>query len=73
MQAARKAGISYVSGDRKKDGILPNMSIFENMVMSIYPAQSVAGFLRFISRAKLDPIFEHETAQLARRWGILET
>ena len=69
MQAARKAGISYVSGDRKKDGILPNMSIFENMVMSIYPAQSVAGFLRFISRAKLDPIFEHETAQLATKMG----
>ena len=69
MRAARKAGISYVSGDRKKDGILPNMSIFENMVMSIYPAQSVASFLRFISRAKLDPIFEHETAQLATKMG----
>ena len=69
MRAARKAGISYVSGDRKKDGLLPNMSIFENMVMSIYPAQSVASFLRFISRAKLDPIFEHETAQLSTKMG----
>ena len=69
MQAARKAGISYVSGDRKKDGVLPNMSIFENMVMSIYPAQSIAGFLRFIKRSKLNPIFEHETAQLATKMG----
>ncbi len=69
MQAAQKAGISYVSGDRKKDGVLPNMSIFENMVMSIYPAQSMAGFLRFISRAKLNPIFEHETARLATKMG----
>ena len=69
MQAARKAGISYISGDRKKDGVLPNMSIFENMVMSIYPVQSVAGFLRFIKRSKLKPIFEHETAQLATKMG----
>ncbi len=69
MQTARKAGISYVSGDRKKDGVLPNMSIFENMVMSIYPTQSVAGFLRFINRAKLNPIFEHETNQLATKMG----
>ena len=44
MQAARKAGISYISGDRKKDGILPNMSIFENMVMPIYPA-AVGGWI----------------------------
>jgi ribose transport system ATP-binding protein len=69
MAAARNAGVSYVSGDRKKDGILPNLSIFENMVMPIYTAQSVAGFLRFISRAKLNPIFEHETAQLATKMG----
>ena len=37
--------------------------------MSSYPAQSMAGFLRFNSRAKLNPIFEHETAQLATKMG----
>ena len=57
MVDARNAGVSYVSGDRKKDGILPNLSIFENMVMPIYTAQSVAGFLRFISRAKVESNF----------------
>ena len=29
----------------------------------------MAGFLRFIKRAKLKPIFEHETAQLATKMG----
>ncbi len=69
MQSARKAGVSYVSGDRKKDGILPNLSIFENMVMSIYPTNAVGSFLRFVDRQKLDPIFEHETGQLATKMG----
>jgi ribose transport system ATP-binding protein len=69
MYTARKAGISYVSGDRKKDGILPNLSIFENMVMSIYPTNAIGSFLRFVDRQKLDPIFEHETGQLATKMG----
>ena len=33
---AKKSGIGYVSGDRKKEGIFPNMSIYENMVIPLY-------------------------------------
>lgn len=69
LAAARENGIAYVSGDRKKEGIFPNLSIFENMVMPIYPDYSIGGFLNFIDRRKLDPIFVHETGKLATKMG----
>ncbi|MBL8580310.1 MAG: YbhB/YbcL family Raf kinase inhibitor-like protein [Mesorhizobium sp.] len=69
LATARENGIAYVSGDRKKEGIFPNLSIFENMVMPIYPDYSIGGFLNFIDRRKLDPIFVHETGKLATKMG----
>src|SRR5690606_6944609 len=69
LATARENGISYVSGDRKKEGIFPNLSIFENMAMPIYPEHSVGGFLNFIDQRKLDPIFAHETGKLATKMG----
>jgi ribose transport system ATP-binding protein len=69
LATARENGIAYVSGDRKKEGIFPNLSIFENMAMPIYPDYSVGGFLNFIDRRKLDPIFVHETGKLATKMG----
>lgn len=69
LSTARENGIAYVSGDRKKEGIFPNLSIFENMSMSIYPEYSAGGFFRFIDRRKLDPVFAHETGQLATKMG----
>jgi ribose transport system ATP-binding protein len=69
LSTARDNGISYVSGDRKKEGIFPNLSIFENMSLPIYPEYSTGGFLKFIDRWKLKPVFEHETGQLATKMG----
>lgn len=69
LATARENGIAYVSGDRKKEGIFANLSIFENMVMPIYPDYSIGGFLNFIDRRKLDPIFVHETGKLATKMG----
>ena len=69
LATARENGIAYVSGDRKKEGIFPNLSIFENMCMPIYPDYSTGGFLNFIDRHKLDPIFVHETGKLATKMG----
>lgn len=69
LATARENGISYVSGDRKKEGIFPNLSIFENMCMPIYPEHSVGGFLNFIDLRKLAPIFAHETGKLATKMG----
>lgn len=72
LATARENGIAYVSGDRKKEGIFPNLSIFENMCMPIYPDHSVGGFLNFVDRRKLDPIFVHETGKLATKMGHKE-
>ncbi|MBW3098950.1 YbhB/YbcL family Raf kinase inhibitor-like protein [Pseudohoeflea coraliihabitans] len=69
LASARENGIAYVSGDRKKEGIFPNLSIFENMSMSIYPEHATGGFFNFIDRRKLDPIFAHETGKLATKMG----
>jgi ribose transport system ATP-binding protein len=69
LATARENGIAYVSGDRKKEGIFANLSIFENMVMPIYPDYSIGGFLNFIDRRKLDPIFVHEAGKLATKMG----
>lgn len=66
---ARENGIGYVSGDRKKDGIFPNLSIYENMCMSLYPEFSTGGALNVINKGKLDPVFEHETGKLATKMG----
>jgi len=36
LRGADAAGIAYVSGDRKREGIFPNLSIFENFGMALY-------------------------------------
>lgn len=69
LRTARENGISYVSGDRKKEGIFPNLSIIENMCLSIYYDYSAGWFFNFLNHAKLIPIFEHETAQLTTKMG----
>lgn len=69
LALARENGIGYVSGDRKKDGIFPNLSIYENMCMSLYPEFSTGGALNVIDKGKLDPVFEHETGKLATKMG----
>ena len=33
LENAKQNGISFISGDRKKEGILPNLSIYENLVV----------------------------------------
>ncbi len=69
LHAARENGLGYVSGDRKKEGIFANLSIFENLAMPIYHEHRVGGFLRLINTSKLSPIFEWETGKLAVRMG----
>jgi len=43
LMDAKNNGISFVSGDRKKEGILPNLSIYENLVVPLYRTTSKAG------------------------------
>ncbi|MDK1118292.1 MAG: YbhB/YbcL family Raf kinase inhibitor-like protein [Anaerolineae bacterium] len=72
LPAAHKNRIVYVTGDRKKDGIFPNLSIFENLTMPIYKEYGAGGSISFINRSKLNPIFERETDKLAVKMGSRE-
>ena len=67
---AKKKGIFFVSGDRKKEGILPNLSIYENMVMPLYRTTSKGGFLGFINWLELNGIFSWEVERLNIKTGL---
>jgi len=69
LSAARENNISYVSGDRKKEGIFPNLSIFENLLMPVYREYRLGGILNLLNRTKLSPIFEWESGKLAVKMG----
>ena len=65
LRSAREGGISYVSGDRKKEGIFANLGIFENMMLPVYRSYRAGGWLNLTNRGKMRPVFEWEAAKLA--------
>ncbi|MGI9414417.1 MAG: YbhB/YbcL family Raf kinase inhibitor-like protein, partial [Hyphomicrobiales bacterium] len=65
LRSARDNGITYVSGDRKNEGIYANLSIFENLALSVYHEHRAGGWLNLINRTKLQPIFDWETDKLS--------
>jgi ribose transport system ATP-binding protein len=69
LHAARANRVAYVSGDRKKEGIFPNLSIFENLLLPVYREYRAGGVLNLINRTKLTPVFEWETGKLAVKMG----
>jgi ribose transport system ATP-binding protein len=66
---AKNNGISFVSGDRKKEGILPNLSIYENLVVPLYRTTSKAGWLGFVNWLELNGIYEWEVERLSIKTG----
>lgn len=72
LESARDNAISYVSGDRKKEGIFANLSIYENLLLPVYRAYRAGGVLNLVNRTKLDPIFRWETEKLSVRMGAPE-
>ncbi|MAS05137.1 MAG: hypothetical protein CL534_10685 [Ahrensia sp.] len=64
--------ISYVSGDRKREGIFASMSIFENMVMPLYREKKRGGILSFIDWPTLGTIFKREADNLLIKFGMRE-
>ena len=66
---AKNNGISFVSGDRKKEGILPNLSIYENLVVPLYKKTSRGGFLGFVDWLELNGIFDWEVDRLSIKTG----
>src|SRR5215471_17553389 len=69
LHSAHRNAVTYVSGDRKKEGIFPNLSIFENLLLSVYQDYRLGGWLNLIDRRKLQPAFEWESGRLAVRMG----
>jgi ribose transport system ATP-binding protein len=65
LRSARDNAVTYVSGDRKKEGIFPNLSIFENLLISVYQDYRLGGWLNLADRRKLQPVFEWESDRLA--------
>ncbi len=62
-------GVSYVSGDRKREGIFTNLSIFENMLLPLYRSTARFGKLAIIDWSTLSGAFEWEREKLSIRLG----
>ena len=69
LMDAKNNGIAFVSGDRKKEGILPNLSIYENLVVPLYRTTSKAGWLGFVNWLELNGIYEYEVERLSVKTG----
>jgi len=69
LAEATAHGVSYVSGDRKREGIFANLSIFENLLIPLYRRTSLAGKLALIDWASLTAAFDWEVERLAVRMG----
>jgi ABC-type sugar transport system ATPase subunit len=57
-KVAERAGVAYIPGDRKREGVFPNLSVFENFGVPRYRRTSKAGFIdrRKVHRMFLDQI-----------------
>ena len=69
LDEAKAQGISFVSGDRKREGILPNLSIFENLLMPLYQTNTNIPGVRFIDWMGLSDIFDWEVDRLSIKTG----
>lgn len=66
---ARKYGVAYVSGDRKREGIFPNLSIFENLLQPLYRRNLHGGILGIINWSALTGLFDSEVERLSIKMG----
>ncbi|WP_352545320.1 sugar ABC transporter ATP-binding protein [Mesorhizobium sp. M0006] len=64
---AEQLGVAYVSGDRKREGIFPDQSIYENLAIGIY-RQNLGPF-GVIRRSGLAQSFDREVKRLRIKTG----
>lgn len=64
---AEQLGVAYVSGDRKREGIFPDQSIYENLAIGIY-RQNLGPF-GIIRRSGLAQSFDREVKRLRIKTG----
>lgn len=66
---AIRYGVSYVSGDRKREGIFSNLSIFENLLIPLYRRIARGGKIAIIDWSVLAGAFDWEVGRLSIRMG----
>lgn len=69
LKSAVDNGVCYVSGDRKREGIFANLSIYENLLMPLYRRKTRGGWLGIIGWDGLVGTFDWEVERLAIRMG----
>ena len=67
-RVAERAGIVYISGDRKREGIFPNLSVFENFGLPRFRDTAAAGFIRM---RRVHQMFDEQARALSIRRGHL--
>lgn len=67
LEAAWRNHISWVSGDRKREGIFPQLSIFDNFSLGIYRRK--LGAFGTIDAGRARALFEDEARRLSIRMG----
>lgn len=74
QQQAVRLGIVYVSGDRRKEGIFPNLNILDNFGMPLYPVRRRGPF---VDRTSIKSDLEREgrrlDLQIQRFTGLIGT
>ena len=69
LDAAERCRIAYVSGDRRREGIFPNLSIFENLLIPLYRKHIENGRLGIIMWADVSAIFDWFVERLSIKVG----
>ncbi len=69
LAQAKECKIGFVSGDRKAEGILPNLSILENLLIPLYTKSVKVPGLRIIDWLGLRDVFDWEVERLAIKTG----
>ena len=72
LEDAKHHEIAFVSGDRKREGILPNLSIIENLGISMYGNCSKVPGVNLIDWGAISDIFDWEVERLAIKTGPKE-
>ncbi len=70
LEDADRCGVAYVSGDRKREGIFPNLSIFENMLIPLFPKTVQTRIGNVIDWSSLGESFNTWTTRLSVKFGV---
>jgi ribose transport system ATP-binding protein len=69
LEDAEDCHVAYVSGDRKREGIIPNLSIFENVLIPLYHKHLRLSRLGVIDWAALSGVFDWSIERLSIKVG----